>query len=88
MPQSKQPKGKLFDHLRKTFATESSTNRCRAQLEFSRYVAEIMEPFLLRFQAERPLSVFIYEELLAIVRLLMANFVKPSVLESATTLFA
>lgn len=82
-PQSKRPTSSSFNCLRECVSSAESLNLRCAELAFSKYVCDIMEPFLTKFQAQRPLAVFLYEELSNILRTLMSSFVKETVLESA-----
>ena len=54
-------------------------------LEFSRSLAMELQPFMSIFQADRPLSVFLYEELKDVLHGLYQRIVKPKVLEANTT---
>ena len=58
----------------------------RAELEFSLYMAKIIEPFLEMFQAERPLAVFLYEELSTLFDTLLSKVVKSDVLEQNSSM--
>ena len=49
--------------------------------EFSLSICRDIEPFLTLFQAERPLSVFLYSKLLDLVLVLLRRFVKKSVID-------
>ena len=48
-----------------------------AELEFSLYIANKIEPFLTFFQAERPLAVFLFERLKDLLGSLMNKCVRP-----------
>lgn len=79
-PPSRRPSSDSFKHVQNVVKSDSTMNLCCAQLQFSRYVLGIVEPFLVKFQAGRPLVVFLYEELVKVVRTLLSSFVKDSVL--------
>jgi hypothetical protein len=82
-PVSKRPTSSSFNFLLENINTADSLNLRCAELEFSKYVCDIMEPFLTKFQAQRPLAVFLYDELHHLLRMLMTCFVKETILESA-----
>ena len=60
-------------------------NLCYAKLEFSLFICKSIEPFLLKFQAQRPLVPFLYQEMLGVLRLSLDAFVRSSVIESSVT---
>ena len=57
----------------------------RAELEFSLHISKLIEPFLIFFQAERPLAVFLFERLNELMNSLLEKFVKPEVLAKKTS---
>lgn len=57
----------------------------KAQLYFFISIAKLVEPFLRRFQSDKPLSILLYEELHDVMRSVMKRIVKPDVLKAAKT---
>ena len=53
-------------------------------LEFSKSIMNVMELFLILFQAERPLTLFLHEHLKRLIISLMDRFDCPAVLKSAS----
>ena len=64
---------------------DANMNSCYAKLEFSLFICKTIEPFLLKFQAERPLVPFSYQEMLGVLRSSLDAFVRSSVIESSVT---
>lgn len=85
---NRQPKAKRinsgsFQKVQEAVQSDESLNLCYATLEFSLFVCKSIEPFLSKFQAQRPLAPFLYQEMLDLLRSLLANFVQSSVIESS-----
>ena len=76
----------LLEVLSNAFQKSSTKNLLCAHLEFCRYVAEILEPFLRKFQLQQPLAPFLYEEISSILRALLQSFVKPCFLSNSADL--
>ena len=83
-PVSKRSKSENFKFIESMVDSDSSFNKCCAQLNFSLFVCNILEPFLLKFQAERPLGVFLYEELISLLETVLRTFVKETVLSDTS----
>ena len=56
-----------------------------AKLHFFVCIAKILTPFLQKFQTDKPMAPFLREELLGLLKTIMAIFIKKSVLDQATT---
>ena len=55
-----------------------------AEVEFSLFINNQIEPFLTFFQAERPLAVFLFGRLKKLLSSLLDKFVKPALLDGST----
>ena len=56
-----------------------------AKLEFSKTIANEMEPFLKFYQGDRPLTVFLWDELMDLYKNILARYVKANVLANLNT---
>ena len=54
-------------------------------MEFSLFAGKSIETFLSKFQAQRPLAPFLYQEVSDLLRSLLVNFVHSSVIESSVS---
>ena len=78
-PKKDIPKTKSFKNLQ-----EHKTDvLIVAKLQFFKYVATILSPFLQRFQSNKPMAPFLGEELEKILKTVMSLFVKSSVMNKA-----
>ena len=79
------PTSQSFATIETSVRTDSQQSLCCAKLEFSKFVCEIMEPFLHKFQSERPLAVFLFSELHDVLKTLLSLFIKDEVVASANS---
>lgn len=56
-----------------------------AKLEFFSDVANVLHPFLVNFQTDKPMVPFLGSELTSVIKTLMRKFIKPDVLEKHST---
>lgn len=82
---SKRSKSENFKCLEGTLKDAPAMKLCSAQLYFSKFICEMLEPFLIKFQAERPLAVFLHEQLVQMIHNLLRLFVKESVLQKTNS---
>ena len=80
-PYSQQPQIASFQTLKTNLERDSDATLCLAKLEFSKFVIDALEPFLRQFQAEKPLAVFLYENLKTILVMMLRIVVKPHLLD-------
>jgi len=73
------PNIQAFDTVQKTITDPFS----EAKLHFFRTIADDFEPFLRRFQNDRPMFPFLYSFLLSLLNGVLKRFVKPEVLTDA-----
>lgn len=78
-PKSKVPSVSLFQKLIK-HAQDPLTV---AKLHFFINVAEVLQPFLKKFQSDNPSLPFIAEELYSLQKVILQRFIRPRVLEKA-----
>ena len=57
------------------------------RISFFQYFASVIEPFLKFFQSDKPLSLFLYQELKKIIYSLLEMFIKPAVLAVNKSVF-
>jgi len=80
-PKSKVPTSQSFRNL-KEYTLDPLVP---AKLQFFIAVAKILQPFLKKFQTDKPMVPFLSEELQCILKAILGKFVKQSVLDEATT---
>ena len=71
----------VFDDVKKIVKSSLSYPLVIAKLHFFNYNADILEPFLKQFQTDKPMIVFLFFELRAIVTCLLEITVQPEVVE-------
>lgn len=77
-------------NLPSTISSKSVIQACDdpltlARLSFFAFVANILEPFLRRFQTAQPMAPFLYDSVEEMLRSLMRRFIKKNVMKDATT---
>lgn len=93
---------KVFDNVKKyiefskkalpgSATCENIVNACQdklilAKISFFSYIANILQPFLKKFQTSEPMIPFLYENLFILVKHLMKNIIKSSIIEEAKSL--
>ena len=75
------PKTKSFETVREAL----NDKLMLAKIHFFHCIAKQMEPFLTKFQAEKPMVPFLCSELSDLVKSLMRRFIKSSILDEAAT---
>ena len=80
-PKSKVPKIQSFNNVMQHIQDALTP----AKLHFFICIAKILTPFLQKFQTDKPMAPFLREELLGLLKTIMAIFIKKSVLDQATT---
>ena len=58
-----------------------------AELEFFCFIAGIMQPFLTKYQSEKPMIPYLYLDILKLIKKLMQLIVKPDLLEKCESYF-
>ena len=58
-----------------------------AKLPVFVYIGKVLKPFLLKYQTDAPMMMFLGEDLLGTCQKLMQKFVKKSILDSAGTAY-
>ena len=81
LPKSKQPKCKSFLKAQKGVHGPTTV----LKLEFFSFIAGLLEPYLLAYQTDSPMILFMYEDLQNLVTYLLKLFVKSSIIESCTS---
>ena len=77
---SKQPQSKSYKNTQETINDPSTL----AKLKFLSFVSDIVEP-LKKYQLDKPMIPFMYEDLKDLVSRLLELFVKPAILENNET---
>ena len=80
-PKSKVPNIQSFQ----TLQTSIQDPLTIAKLQFFVNIAQLLLPFLKKYQTKKPMMVFLAEDLTKILKTLMSKFVKQSVLENASS---
>ena len=80
-PKSKQPTSASFSTIEK--ATKHAL--VPAKLQVFVYIAKVLKPFLVKYQADEPMIMFLEEDLKSMCSKLMYKSVKKSVLDIADT---
>ena len=78
LPKSKRPKSKSYENVKRAVDDPLLI----VKLHFFSYAAGIVEPFLKKFQTDKPMIPFLFFELKTIVTSILEIIVKPSVIES------
>ena len=78
---SKRPQNKSYE----TLVTHHSDKFMPLKMQFFRFLAKKLKPFLLQFQSDKPMVPFLSDSLEELLRSLMKVIVKPEVLEEAST---
>ena len=77
LAKSKRPKSKSYETLKNAL----QDNFMVPKLHFFAYVANIVEPFLVKYQTDNPIIPFLYFDLKEIIIKLLEIIVKPDILE-------
>ena len=80
-PKSKVPKIQSFNNVMQHIQNALTP----AKLHFFICIVKILTPFLQKYQIDKPMAPFPREELLGLLKTIMAIFIKKSVLDQATT---
>jgi hypothetical protein len=80
-PKSKVPKIQSFKTLQASIRDPLKI----AKLQFFVHIAQLLLPFLKKYQTKKPLMAFMAEDLTKMLKTLMSKFVKQSVLKNAST---
>ena len=80
-PKSKQPQSKSYKNVQEVISGPFTL----AKLKFFSFVSDIVEPFLKKYQSDKPMIPFMYEDLKDLVSRLLELFVKPTILEKNKT---
>ena len=80
-PKSKVPKIQSFNNVMQHIQDALTL----ANIHFFVCIAKILSPFLKKFHTDKPMAPFLREELLGLLKTIMAIFIKKSVLDQATT---
>ena len=78
---SKRPQNKSYE----TFVKHHSDKFVPLRMQFFRFLTKKLKPFLLQFQSDKPMVLFLSDSLEELVRSLMKVIVKKEVLEEAST---
>ena len=81
LPKSKRPKCKSYETLKVAF----DDHLMIPKLQFFNYVANIVEPFLRKYQTDQPMVPFLFFDLKDTVTKLFEIIIKPEVLEKCKT---
>ena len=81
LPKSKQPQSKSCKNVQEAISDPFTL----AKVKFSSFVSDIVEPFLKKYQSDKPIIPFMYEDLKDLVSRLLELFVKPAILEKNKT---
>ena len=82
LPKSKQPKSNSYKIVQEAI---SDPFTLVVKLKFFSFVSDIVEPFLKKYQSDKPMIPFMYEDLKDLVSRLLELFVKPDILEKNKT---
>ena len=78
---SKRPQNKSYE----TLVKHHSDKFVPLRMQFFRFLTKKLKPFLLQFQSDKPMVLFLSDSLEELVRSLMKVIVKKEVLEEAST---
>ena len=73
-----------FHYIKDIVVNPVETILIRAKLEFFSFIAGLLKPFLLRYQEDKPLIIFIADDLVSLLVSLMELYVKPDILNANT----
>ena len=62
LPKQRRPNSQAYASVKESFGTSASYNRTCARLQFSKFVMQILTPFLRKFQSQKPMAIFALEE--------------------------
>lgn len=82
-PKSKRISTQSFHVIETALQGDESLNLSYAKLEFSNFICRLIEPFLTKFQGQRPMAPFLYEDVSEILSTIMNCFLKCSIVETA-----
>ena len=77
LPKSKRPSCKSYNHLMNAV----SDILMPAKIQFFCFIAGIMQPFLTKYQSDKPVIPYLYSDILKLIKKLMQLIVKPDLLE-------
>ena len=80
-PKSKQPQSKSCKNVQEAINDPFTL----AKRKFFSFVSDIVEPFLKKYQSDKPMIPFMYEDLKDLVSRLLELFVKPTIHEKNKT---
>ena len=79
---SKQPKYKSFENVKQAVEEDPFIV---AKLKFFSFICGLVEPYLRKYQTQKPMVPFMYHDLKEIVKSFLDFIVKPNVIESCST---
>ena len=80
-PKSKRPEWKSYENVQEAINDPFTL----AKLKLFSFVSHIVEPFLKKYQSDKPMTPFMYEDLTDLVSRLLELFVRPAILEKNKT---
>ena len=83
LPKAKQPSSKSYMNVKMALADDLIP----AKLKFFCFIAEIVKPFLTKYQTDKPMVPYLYHDIVRIIRRLMQLIVKPEILNKCSTFF-
>ena len=85
IPKSKQPQSKSYKNVQEAVNDPFTLTKFKFCLAKFSFVSDIVEPFLKKYQSDKPMIPFMYEDLKDLVSRLLELFVKPAILEKNKT---
>ena len=77
LTKKKQPSGKSFDAVKSAVEDPLTT----AKLSFFSYIASILQPFLTKYQTQKPMIPYLYGDLSKVYKSLLEVIIKDDILE-------
>ena len=84
LPKSKRPSSKSYPNV----LSAVNDNLTLVNLHFFSFVAGIFQPFLIKYQSDKPMVPFVHNDLLRLVKRVLLLVLKPDVVNSCTSITA
>ena len=81
LPKAKRPSSKSYMNVKIAVANDLIP----AKLKLFCFIIEIVKPFLIKYQTDKPLVPYLYHDIVRIIRRLMQLIVKPEILDKCST---
>ena len=81
LPKAKRPSSKSYMNVKMAVADDLIP----AELKFFCFIAEIVKPYLTKYQTDKSMVPYLYHDIVRIIRRLMQLIVKPEILDKCST---